>query len=698
MKRILLLTSIYLLFALITIAQAATITWDGGGNGTTWTDANNWDTNTVPGSGDDVVLSTAATITLGSSTSIQSLAITSSSVSLTISSSITLTIDGGTIGIDMDAGTLDNNGTITISNTSDDGVNAEGDLTFNNNAGASLMITNAGDYSIILNDDSGDIPTLNNRGIISTTGGVNDGLGMFDGPTFNNFDTGQLTITDAGDFGIRIFRGNPIFNNDGIVTITNSADDGIYSDSDATFNNNTGSTLNVDQAKDFGILFDGNPTASTLNNDGTINVTSPSDDGFRFNRFSTISNTANGIINVSDGVDVGIALDRAGRLNNSGTITISNCVRFGLDVFVRSSSASDLSRFDNIGGIINLNGNSENGTGEGGYGMRASDFAIINNSGQINGVDNENGEILVEGSNVSFSNAGAIFAPGASTGNYTIDGDFTFGSAALNMEIDGVIADILYDQVNVTGTTDISGTILNIEWGSFVPEAGDMFTILTAGALSGAFTLGTNSNPDIVFTATYSATSVILTVTEILPVELVRFSAEQSGNQVYLDWQTASEINNKGFNIERSADGKNWEMIGFVAGKGSTNTAQSYAFEDKNPYIGINYYRLRQTDFDEQFEYSDVVSVSFYELSKLSSLTLYPTPTQGIINLQFTEGLSEAMTIRIFNPNGQLIEQLQYDLLESDTTEISVATLPTGTYFLQMQTENVHEVLRFVKQ
>jgi len=94
-----------------------------------------------------------------------------------------------------------------------------------------------------------------------------------------------------------------------------------------------------------------------------------------------------------------------------------------------------------------------------------------------------------------------------------------------------------------------------------------------------------------------------------LPVELTSFDANVSGAVVVLNWETASEINNDYFQIERSVNGSAWENIGFVEGEGTTTSTTRYEFVDENPLTGISYYRLKQVDFDDKFEYSDKVSV-----------------------------------------------------------------------------------------
>ena len=115
-----------------------------------------------------------------------------------------------------------------------------------------------------------------------------------------------------------------------------------------------------------------------------------------------------------------------------------------------------------------------------------------------------------------------------------------------------------------------------------------------------------------------------------LPVEFVFFTARLADNgTVVLDWQTASEISNDRFEVERiNADGE-FEVIGTVKGAGDSNELLDYQFKDYSPYHGINYYRLRQVDYDGQYEYSGLVMVNNDDYFKGLDVTVYPNPVEG---------------------------------------------------------------------
>ena len=96
-----------------------------------------------------------------------------------------------------------------------------------------------------------------------------------------------------------------------------------------------------------------------------------------------------------------------------------------------------------------------------------------------------------------------------------------------------------------------------------------------------------------------------------LPIELLHFNVTSEKDHVLIDWATAAEINNDFFTIERSIDGYTWSVLGYVEGAGNSNHTRYYGFKDENPVNGVSYYRLKQTDYDGQYEYFEPVAVQF---------------------------------------------------------------------------------------
>ena len=166
----------------------------------------------------------------------------------------------------------------------------------------------------------------------------------------------------------------------------------------------------------------------------------------------------------------------------------------------------------------------------------------------------------------------------------------------------------------------------------------------------------------------------------ILPVEFSSFSGKASGRGIRLDWSTATESNNKQFEVEFSEDGKSFKQIGVIAGAGTSYTPQQYNYEHTTPSTGINYYRLRQVDYDGTFEYSSMVTVEM-KGKGFATYRIFPNPVQHTFTIQ-SEGGEAPSNVSLINTLGQEI-RLQ------NTHPNSFFELPRnlqrGTYILRFE-------------
>ncbi len=156
--------------------------------------------------------------------------------------------------------------------------------------------------------------------------------------------------------------------------------------------------------------------------------------------------------------------------------------------------------------------------------------------------------------------------------------------------------------------------------------------------------------------------SILITEANPLPVTYLYFDAFQDGENVEVRWITATELNCDYFNVERSFDLENWITLSSVEGAGNSNTLTEYAFSDVKPSSGLNYYRLKQVDYNGEFSYSLVIAVDFENSSTESDLKLFPNPVSGN-SIQFqTSGFHAVdVSVRLTNMEGkqhgvQLIE------------------------------------------
>lgn len=170
-----------------------------------------------------------------------------------------------------------------------------------------------------------------------------------------------------------------------------------------------------------------------------------------------------------------------------------------------------------------------------------------------------------------------------------------------------------------------------------------------------------------------------------LPVEFLSFTAKaQDDNTVRLEWATVWEEDNEYFTVERSMDGANFEALGTRAGAGTTIERQNYDWTDESPLPGINYYRIKQTDFDGAFSYSDVASVRMNGVLG-QEMRIFPNPAEAQVRISLPSvGKSGTATVRVFNHVGQAVLS-QEQSTEGQLLEIDTSSLPSGVYTLQVQ-------------
>jgi hypothetical protein len=188
-----------------------------------------------------------------------------------------------------------------------------------------------------------------------------------------------------------------------------------------------------------------------------------------------------------------------------------------------------------------------------------------------------------------------------------------------------------------------------------------------------------------------------------LPIELVSFTAELKNNSVLLEWVTATEVNNDYFTLERSSDGSNYEIIGYIAGVGNSNTLQQYSFEDKNSIEGLSYYRLKQTDFDGGYEYFDPIAIRTITSTEVieSAIQMYPNPVQhGVLNIHLSKFNSEEpIQLILTDLFGRVVQVHTFltDFNGSGTYTISnLQNEKSGFYFMSVQSKSIRITERII--
>ena len=172
-----------------------------------------------------------------------------------------------------------------------------------------------------------------------------------------------------------------------------------------------------------------------------------------------------------------------------------------------------------------------------------------------------------------------------------------------------------------------------------------------------------------------------------LPIELISFDANVLENEtVRLNWATASEENNAFFTVERSADGQNFEAISFIDGAGVSNQIQYYQYLDKQPLSGYSFYRLKQTDYSGEFDYSEVRSV-FVEISNQAEYVLYPNPIDKGEEVQIRYRVSQDKTVslQVYDLNGKVLFYEERDLqVNGVTIRIPTSGLSRGLHIVKI--------------
>lgn len=299
---------------------------------------------------------------------------------------------------------------------------------------------------------------------------------------------------------------------------------------------------------------------------------------------------------------------------------------------------------------------------------------------------------------------------GGNLGGLTlVPGLYKFTSAALitgsDVTLTGSATDVWIFQIAQTLTVGddieviLSGGALasNIFW-----QVGTSATLGTTSVFKGTImadqsislnNLATVEGRMLAFTGAVTLVSNTISTDFIVPVELVSFSSSVYGNNIQLSWQTASEINNQGFEIYR-----NGNKIDFVDGKGTTTEKQDYSFVDKDLISGIYNYRLKQLDFDGTHRVVGELSVYLTLPEQFSLEQNYPNPFNPSTTINFSIPASGFVTLKVFNVLGSEVATLVNEQKEpgSYQVEFDSNNYSAGIYFYNLQAGNFIETRKMI--
>ncbi len=179
----------------------------------------------------------------------------------------------------------------------------------------------------------------------------------------------------------------------------------------------------------------------------------------------------------------------------------------------------------------------------------------------------------------------------------------------------------------------------------------------------------------------------------VIPVELSSFTAGVNGSNVTLNWSTATETNNRGFDVEKQAESSQnpesnqWVKIGFIAGSGTTTEAKLYSIKDNNVLQGTYSYRLKQIDFNGTFEYSDVVQINVDFTLHFSLNQNYPNPFNPATQIEYSIPGDGFVRLNVYNALGQKVAELVNGMEKAGTHAkiFNAENLASGVYYYKLE-------------
>jgi hypothetical protein len=187
---------------------------------------------------------------------------------------------------------------------------------------------------------------------------------------------------------------------------------------------------------------------------------------------------------------------------------------------------------------------------------------------------------------------------------------------------------------------------------------------------------------------------MVINYNSTIPVELVSFNALVTGSLVKLNWVTATETNNKGFEVQRKSENTQWEKIGFVEGSGTTTEQRSYSFSDSYSTQGTVSYRLKQIDFNGTSTFSKVVNVDLNAPTEFKLNQNYPNPFNPSTTVSFTIPKASNVKLSIYNQIGQQVGELVNRNLEAGSYDYTwnAEGQSSGIYFYELQANEFKSV------
>lgn len=254
-------------------------------------------------------------------------------------------------------------------------------------------------------------------------------------------------------------------------------------------------------------------------------------------------------------------------------------------------------------------------------------------------------------------------------------------------------------QTNGTqGDLQLSG-ISNTQWDALANGTTRVMGIRLSGDRYGwvRITKNSSSNWTIVDWAYEDVANTPISPTTTLPIELGGFTASTLDKGVSLEWNTLSEINNAGFEIERSTDGRKFARIGYVEGSGTSTRDRYYSYLDNElESEGAYYYRLKQMDYDGSYTFSDVLHIN-YRTDHAIDVSISPNPAKDRVHIEFSSHKVGAAHVSLISTTGQLIQKEAFQLGNgSQGVDFHLLSVESGVYIMKIEINSKIEYRQIV--
>ncbi|HEY6906778.1 MAG TPA: T9SS type A sorting domain-containing protein, partial [Ignavibacteriaceae bacterium] len=185
----------------------------------------------------------------------------------------------------------------------------------------------------------------------------------------------------------------------------------------------------------------------------------------------------------------------------------------------------------------------------------------------------------------------------------------------------------------------------------------------------------------------WAVDNIQVTGWNMIPVELTSFTANASNGNVVLNWSTATETNNRGFEVQRKTANSQFQKVGFVAGSGTTSEIRNYSYSDDNLTSGDYTYRLKQIDLDGTSKYSNEVEVQVSVPAEFALEQNYPNPFNPSTVIKYSIPADQQVKLNVYNLLGENVMTLVNRVEKAGQHEVNfnASNLASGVYFYKLE-------------